>query len=57
MLLATVIGFVPAWYFLQPLENHGLWLAFHLFMIVRALVLGVVFIRIHRQRGFITREV
>lgn len=57
MLLATVIGFIPAWYFLQPLENHGLWLAFHLFMIVRALVLGVVFIRIHRQRGFITRVV
>ena len=42
---------------LQPLENHGLWLAFHLFMIVRALVLGVVFVRIHRQRGFITRVI
>ena len=57
MLLATVIGFIPAWYLLQPLENHGLWLAFHIFMVVRALVLGIVFARIHRRNGFITQEV
>ena len=56
MLLATVIGFIPAWYVLQPLANHGLWLAFHIFMIVRALVLGVVFVRIQNRNGFMIQS-
>jgi MATE family multidrug resistance protein len=29
--------FLPAWYFLQPLGNHGLWLAFLLFMASRGI--------------------
>lgn len=53
MLLATIAGFVPAWLMLQSFENHGLWLAFHLFMIIRALVLGWVFYRLHRRNQFI----
>lgn len=57
MIIATIFGFIPAWYLLQPLENHGLWFAFHLFMIIRALVLGFVFARIHRNNGFIRQPV
>lgn len=32
MLASTFLVFLPAWYLLQPLGNHGLWLAFLLFM-------------------------
>jgi MATE family multidrug resistance protein len=53
MLIATIVGFIPAWLLLQPLENHGLWLAFHLFMIIRALVLGWVFVKLRAQDKFI----
>jgi MATE family multidrug resistance protein len=53
MLIATIAGFIPAWLLLQPLENHGLWLAFHLFMIIRALVLGWVFVKLRAQDKFI----
>lgn len=37
MLLSTFAVFVPAWYLLQGLGNHGLWLAFTLFMASRGL--------------------
>jgi len=53
MLLATFLGFIPAWWLLQPLENHGIWLAFHLFMIIRAVLLGIIFWRMHRKSAFI----
>ncbi len=42
MLVATLLVFVPAWYWLQPYENHGLWLAFTLFMVARAITQGLV---------------
>lgn len=35
MLFSTFAVFVPAWYLLQPLGNHGLWLSFLLFMAAR----------------------
>ena len=35
MLVSTLVVFLPAWYFLKPLGNHGLWLAFILFMVSR----------------------
>ena len=35
MLLATFCCFLPAWYLLQPLGNHGLWLALLLFLAAR----------------------
>jgi MATE family multidrug resistance protein len=53
MLLATFLGFIPAWWLLKPLENHGIWLAFHIFMIVRTLVLAVIFWRLHKNGEFI----
>jgi MATE family multidrug resistance protein len=36
MLISALLVFLPAWYLLQPLGNHGLWLAFMLFMASRA---------------------
>ncbi len=37
MVSSTLFVFLPAWYFLQPLGNHGLWLAFLLFMASRGI--------------------
>jgi MATE family multidrug resistance protein len=37
MLLSTLVVFLPSWYLLQPLGNHGLWLAFTLFMASRGI--------------------
>ena len=35
MIFSALVVFLPAWYFLQPLGNDGLWLAFLLFMASR----------------------
>ena len=37
MLASTFLVFVPAWFLLQPLGNHGLWAAFTLFMASRGI--------------------
>ena len=37
MLISTFLVFLPAWYLLQPLGNHGLWLAFLCFMASRGI--------------------
>jgi len=37
MLMSTLVIFLPAWYLLQGLGNHGLWLAFTLFMASRGI--------------------
>jgi len=37
MIFSTLVIFLPAWYLLQGLGNHGLWLAFMLFMASRGL--------------------
>ena len=36
MVISTVVVFLPAWYMLQFLGNHGLWLAFIIFMASRS---------------------
>jgi len=36
MVISTVVVFLPAWYALQFLGNHGLWLAFIIFMASRS---------------------
>ena len=46
MLISTFVVFVPAWYALQFLGNHGLWLAFMLFMASR----GIGMHYFYRQR-------
>ena len=43
MLLSTFGVFVPAWYLLQGLGNHGLWLAFTLFMASRGIGMHLVY--------------
>ena len=37
MLVSSFLVFVPAWYVLQPLGNHGLWLALTLFLASRGI--------------------
>ena len=37
MVISALVVFLPAWYLLQPLGNHGLWLAFTLFMASRGI--------------------
>ncbi len=53
MLVATFVFFLPSWYLFQEWENHGLWLAFIVFMFARGLIMAVVFLRINRRNGFI----
>jgi MATE family multidrug resistance protein len=37
MLISTIVVFLPAWYALQFLGNHGLWLSFVIFMASRSI--------------------
>jgi MATE family multidrug resistance protein len=37
MLFSSIAVFLPAWFLLQGLGNHGLWLAFTLFMASRGI--------------------
>ena len=37
MVFSTVAVFLPTWYLLQGYGNHGLWLAFTLFMASRGI--------------------
>jgi len=37
MLFSTLFCFLPAWYLLQPLGNHGLWLALLIFLAARGI--------------------
>ncbi len=53
MVFSAFAVFLPAWYFLQPLGNHGLWLAFLLFFAARGVSMGWYFVRIDRAGGFI----
>jgi MATE family multidrug resistance protein len=43
MVFSTLFIFLPAWYFLQPLGNDGLWLAFLLFMASRGIGMHIVY--------------
>ncbi len=56
MLISTFIIFLPAWYLLRPLGNHGLWLAFMLFFAARGITLGLVYLKIERRGGFIAKN-
>lgn len=53
MLISTFVIFLPAWYTLQFMGNHGLWLAFMLFFLARGLTLAIVFWKIERTDGFV----
>lgn len=43
MLGSAFLVFLPSWYLLQPLGNHGLWLAFTLFMASRGLGMHIAY--------------
>jgi MATE family, multidrug efflux pump len=53
MLICTFIFFLPLWYVFQFMGNHGLWLAFTIFIAIRGVVLGIYYFRIERNEGFI----
>lgn len=49
MIIASLLVFLPAWYILMPLYgNHGLWIAFLLFMVARGVSMSVMAKRIWR---------
>jgi MATE family multidrug resistance protein len=43
MMGSAFLVFVPSWYLFQPLGNHGLWLAFTLFMAGRGIGMHVAY--------------
>ena len=50
MIIASLIVFLPAWYFLMPIYgNHGLWIAFLLFMVARGVSMTVMAPRIWKS--------
>ena len=49
MLFSTLLVFLPSWYLLRGLGNHGLWLAFNLFMIARGASMLWLFLRLKRS--------
>jgi MATE family multidrug resistance protein len=51
MLFSTVFIFLPFWYLLLPLQNHGLWMAFVLFMVARAGSMALLFRAITSRSG------
>ena len=53
MMIATFGVYLPGWYLGQPLGNHGLWLAFMLFLAARGVGLGLCYWRIQHRGGFI----
>ncbi len=53
MLVCTFVFFLPCWYVLQFMGNHGLWLAFTIFMVIRCISLGLYYYLIERNEGFV----
>lgn len=49
ILLALAV-YLPVWWFTQPLGNHGLWLAFTVFTLVRSASLAGVYLHYRRTR-------
>ena len=43
MVLATIFCYIPLWYLLRIYDNHGLWLAFLGFFVVRSLAIHLYF--------------
>lgn len=43
MVLATLFCYIPLWYGLRSYENHGLWLAFLGFFVVRSLLIHIYY--------------
>lgn len=54
MLVCTFVFFLPIWYVFHFLGNHGLWLAFTLFIAVRGVTLGIYYFQIERRESFVS---
>ena len=52
MLFSTVFCFLPAWYLLQPFENHGLWAALMIFMVARGIAMAMSYRSLLRRVAF-----
>lgn len=50
MLFSVFCVFLPAWWLLRPLENHGLWIAFLTLFLARGVSGGWVFWQLSRKR-------
>lgn len=57
MLLSSLVVFLPTWYLLLPLGNHGLWLAFTLFIAGRVISMTVMFRRAMARSGLPTEPI
>ena len=53
LLVATIAIFLPAWFATQSMGNHGLWLAYTLFIVARGAGLGLMYQRINRNSGWL----
>jgi MATE family multidrug resistance protein len=51
MIVSLAIFFAACWALIAPFGNHGLWLAFTLFMAARGLTLAVFYPRLERSLG------
>lgn len=49
MLFSALVVFFPCWWFFQPFQNHGLWLAFSAFNLSRGLSLLVLLPHLQRE--------
>jgi len=57
MLVASFGVYLPVWYVSLPLGNHGLWLAFMMFLASRGASLGWCYWRIQQAGGFLPARV
>ncbi|WP_168012635.1 MATE family efflux transporter [Halomonas salinarum] len=48
-IFAGLAVYLPVWWLAQPLGNHGLWLAFSSFMLVRSATLGAYYLHYRRH--------
>lgn len=57
MLIAVLMIFIPLWWFLRPLNNHGLWAAFTFFNFARGLSLAFAYYRLSISGDWLATKV
>jgi len=55
MLFSLILGFIPFWWLLRFLDNHGLWLAFIIFNGYRGISLAFAYYRLTRQNNWLNK--
>ncbi len=56
MLVATLLVFLPIWYFTRDMGNHGLWLAYSAFMLARSAGLAIVYRSLSRSGSWLVED-